>query len=275
MAQSSSTTIDLGGLTAGEAAERLRRDGPNVLPSTKHRHPLALLMKQMVHLFAVMLWIAAVLAYLAGMPELSVAIAVVVVLNGLFAFAQEYRADRAAQKLRDLLPTKAKVRRDGLPAIVDAAELVLGDVVLLAAGDRVCADAEVVGSAGLAVDESMLTGESKPVRTILGSPVHAGTHVVEGEATAIVVTTGARTRLASIAALTGRATRPPSPLALRLNKVVHVVGLEPACSEAPVLSRTTSIGAGVYPIRANSFSRWAAPTVPVPWPLRSSTTPGR
>ena len=220
----STSTAGRQGLSGAEAASRLRRDGPNRLPAAKQRHPLVLLARQLVHFFAVMLWVAAVLAYVAGMPSLSAAIAVVVVLNGVFAFAQEYRADRAAQKLRDLLPLKAKVLRGGRPAVVDATDLVVGDVVLLTAGDRVCADAEVVASAGLAVDESMLTGESKPVRTREGGVLLAGTHLVEGEATVVVTATGARTRLADIASLTGRATRPPSPLTLRLNKVVRVVG---------------------------------------------------
>ncbi|MEO6086862.1 MAG: cation-transporting P-type ATPase [Umezawaea sp.] len=228
----STSSVGRAGLSGAEAASRLRRDGPNSLPAAKRRHALVLLAKQLVHIFAVMLWVAAALAYIAGMPSLSVAIAVVVLLNGAFAFAQEYRADRAAQKLRDLLPLKTKVLRDGRPVLVDATDLVVGDVMLLTAGDRVSADAEVVDLAGLAVDESMLTGESKPVRTQQGSAVLAGTHLVEGEATAVVTATGAGTRLAAIAALTSHATRPPSPLTVRLNKVVRVVGF-------------TAIGVGV------------------------------
>ncbi|NUT91553.1 MAG: cation-transporting P-type ATPase [Saccharothrix sp.] len=214
-----------GGLTAGEAAERLRADGPNTLPRERGRHPLVVLLLQFVHFFALMLWVASGLALVAGMPELSVAIVLVVLLNGGFSFAQEYRADRAAQRLLDLMPSRATVRRDGVPVVVDAADLVVGDEVLLQGGDRVCADAELVEAAGLAVDESMLTGESVPVRPGAGAVLRAGTHVVEGEAVAAVVATGARTQLAGIAELTRRADRPKSPLALRLHRVVTVVGL--------------------------------------------------
>ncbi|GAA4039453.1 cation-transporting P-type ATPase [Nonomuraea soli] len=211
------------GLTSAEAAARLAADGPNTLPATRRPSAVLLLLRQLVHFFALLLWAAAGLAYVAGMPQLAVAIVIVVLLNGGFAFAQEYRADRAAQRLSDLIPAKAVVRRDGRRVQMDAAALVVGDVVLLEAGDRISADLELVEVRGLAVNESMLTGESVPVRPAPGGPVFAGTFVVEGEAEASAVATGARTRLAAIAALTRQASRPPSPLAIQLAKVVRFV----------------------------------------------------
>ncbi|WP_459723263.1 cation-translocating P-type ATPase [Actinophytocola sp. KF-1] len=221
------TTVDAtradAGLTAEEAAARLRADGPNQLPGPKRRHPLLVLAAQLVHFFALMLWGAAVLALIAGMPALAVAIVVVVVLNGVFSFAQEFRADRAAERLRELLPVRATVRRDGRAVIVDAADLVAGDVVLLEAGDRVCADATVLPGGRLSVDESMLTGESKPVRPAAGGDVHAGTYVVEGHGAVVATATGARTRLAEIASVTEHAARPHSPLAVQLNRVVKTI----------------------------------------------------
>ncbi|MEO6088513.1 MAG: HAD-IC family P-type ATPase, partial [Umezawaea sp.] len=217
-------TSTTGGLTSTGAAERLRADGPNVLPRAHKRHPLVLLFRQMVHAFALMLWGAVVLSLVAGMPALAIAITVVVLLNGAFAFAQEFRADRAAQRLGDLMPAKATVRRDGKPVVVDAADLVVGDEIVLEAGDRVCADCEVLTAAGLSVDESMLTGESVPVRPAMGDSVHAGTYVSEGEATVVATATGVHTKLAGIATLTQQAERPPSPLSLQLHKVVSVIG---------------------------------------------------
>ncbi|WP_340681349.1 cation-transporting P-type ATPase [Amycolatopsis coloradensis] len=213
------------GLTSDEAATALRRDGPNTLPTAKHRNPVLTLAGQMVHFFALMLWAAAGLALLAGMPALSIAIVVVVVLNGAFSFAQEYRADRAAERLRDLLPVRATVRRDGRAVVVDAADLVVGDVVLLEAGDRVCADGELAECGLLSVDESMLTGESRPVRPEVGGTVFAGTYVTEGHGVAIVTATGARSRLAGISAVTASAVRPKSPLATQLHRVVRIVAL--------------------------------------------------
>ncbi|MGH4010825.1 MAG: cation-translocating P-type ATPase [Pseudonocardiaceae bacterium] len=215
-------TLD-GGLTSTEAAQRLRRDGPNTLPSPRKPHPLLMLASQMVHFFALMLWAASGLALLAGMPSLAIAIAVVVLVNGGFSFAQEYRADRAAERLGDLLPVRATVKRDGQATVVDAVDLVVGDVVLLAAGDRVCADLRLTEGARLSVDESMLTGESLPVSPPQGATLYAGTYVVEGHGLAVVAATGPRTRLASIAALTERATRPRSPLAAQLHRAVTVI----------------------------------------------------
>ncbi|TNC24821.1 cation-translocating P-type ATPase [Amycolatopsis alkalitolerans] len=217
-------TGELPGLSAAEAATRLRRDGPNTLPAPRRKNPLLVLAAQLVHFFALMLWVAAGLALLGGMPALAVAIVVVVVLNGVFSFAQEYRADRAADRLRDLLPVRATVRRDGHPAEVDAGVLVAGDVLLLEAGDRVCADATMTGGR-LAVDESMLTGESDPVRPEAGAGIYAGTYVVEGHATAVVTATGPRSRLAGIAVVTAAAKRPRSPLNTQLQRVVRIIAV--------------------------------------------------
>lgn len=117
------------------------------------------------------------------------------------------------------------MRRDGLRVEVSAADLVLGDVVLLEAGDRISADLRLLTAAELAVDESLLTGESLPVRPAAGSRVYAGTFVTEGEAEAVVDAVGADTRLAGIAALTRERRRPGSPLAIRLNRLVLVVAV--------------------------------------------------
>ncbi|WP_084495150.1 cation-translocating P-type ATPase [Nocardia shimofusensis] len=219
--------IAAGGLTDAEVAERLRRDGPNALPAPKRPHPLTLLTAQLTHFFAVMLWVAAGLALIAGMPALAVAIAVVVVLNGVFAFAQEYRADRAAERLRDLLPVRARVRRGGRLAVVESTGLVLDDLVVLRAGDRICADAEVldIHARQLEVDESMLTGESRAVHTEPGARLFAGTYVVSGQGEARVTAVGSHTRLAGLAAVTEHATRPQSPLSRQLHRVVRMVAL--------------------------------------------------
>lgn len=213
------------GLTTAEAAYRLRAAGPNVLPAVRGPSPLILLLRQMVHFFALMLWFAAGLAWIAGMPQLSVAIAVVVVLNGAFAFAQEWRADRAGRRLRDLMPAKAVAVRDGRRVVVDASALVVDDLVVLEAGDRISADAVLVEAVDLAVDTSMLTGESVPARPAAGEAVPAGSFVVTGEGLGVVTAIGAGTRLAGLAVLTRGGTRPPSPLARHLGRVVSTVAV--------------------------------------------------
>ncbi|EWT00764.1 haloacid dehalogenase [Intrasporangium oryzae NRRL B-24470] len=213
------------GLTDAQVSDRLARDGPNVLPASRPPSPLVQLLRQMVHFFAVILWIAAGLAYVAGMPQLAVAIAVVVVLNGVFAFAQEYRAERAGARLADLLPPRARVVRDGQVHEVGGDELVVDDTVLLEAGDRVSADLRLDRAVAVAVDESMLTGESVTTRPESGGVIRAGTFVVEGVGRGTVIATGGRTRLAEIAALTRAARRPPSPLSRQLHHIVTVVAV--------------------------------------------------
>ncbi|HEX6869824.1 MAG TPA: cation-transporting P-type ATPase [Micromonosporaceae bacterium] len=214
-----------GGLSAAEAQRRLGAHGPNAIPGQR-RSPIWLaLLRQLTHFFALLLWVAAALAMLAGMPPLALAIVVVVVVNAGFAFVQEYRADHAADRLRDLMPVTATVRRDGRRTTVPAADLVVGDLVVLEAGDRVSADLGVVATPGLAVDESLLTGESVPRRAGVADRLFAGTFVVEGAAEAEVTAIGTSTRLAAIAALTRRTRRPPSPLAVRLNRVVGVIAV--------------------------------------------------
>ena len=213
------------GLSTKEAARRLARDGPNRLPVRKPPAAWMPLLAQMVHFFARMLWVAGALAFVAGMPQLGAAIFVVIVVNGVFAFAQESRAERAAERLRDLLPRRAMVVRDGTHIEVDASELVVGDLVVLAPGDRVSADLIVVEAHALSVDTSLLTGESVPTRPVLGDTLFAGTFLVEGEGRAEVTATGGATRLAGIAEMTHTAVRPRGPLAKELDRVVRVIAV--------------------------------------------------
>jgi len=213
------------GLTTEDAARRLGRDGPNVLPRPRRRSGLRRFGDQLLHAFAVMLWIAAALAFVAGLPQLGVAIVAVVLLNAAFAFAQEHRADRAAERLGALLPMRVVVWRDGQRRDVDASEVVVDDLLVLEAGDRVPADAVVTEAHGLSVDTSLLTGESEPSTVGAGGQLFAGCFVVEGEGEALVTATGASTRLAEIARLSTADAAPPTPLASELRRVVHTIAL--------------------------------------------------
>ena len=211
------------GLSHAEAAERLARDGPNELPAPPRVPAWRRLVAEMFHFFALLFWVAGGLAFLAGMPELGVAVFVVVVLNGLFAFVQEERAEHAAERLRDLLPRRVTVVRDGMREDIPAAAVVAGDTVALGEGDRVSADLHLDLVHGLSLDTSTLTGESVPAHPSVGDAAPAGSFVVEGEATATVTATGRHTRLAGIAGLT-RAQRPaPSPLHVELTRVSRVI----------------------------------------------------
>ena len=215
----------LRGLTSRDAATRLRQDGPNVLPATAATPAWRQLLAQFVHFFAALLWVAGLLAIAGGLPELGIAIFAVVLLNGVFAFFQEHRAERAAQRLRELVPRRVTVVRDGAPLEIDAAELVLGDVVLVQPGDRVSADLRVVEGHGLLLDESILTGESVPVTVEADGLMFAGTFVVEGEGFAEVEATGVATDLGRVAELTQAVHRPVTPLARELHHLVRMIAI--------------------------------------------------
>ncbi|QDY89487.1 cation-transporting P-type ATPase [Arthrobacter sp. UKPF54-2] len=213
----------ISGLSSAEAARRLERSGPNRLPQVRGVPGWRRLLAELTHFFAVMLWVAAGLAFVAGMPQLGVAIIVVIIVNGVFAYIQQERAQHAAAKLRELLPAMVSVRRDNRVVKVHTTELVPGDAVVLVAGDRVPADLNLALAAGCRVDESMLTGESEPVTKGPGDTAYGGTFLVIGTAEGVVASTGGQTRLAEIAALTGKVEAPPSPLALELQRIVRIV----------------------------------------------------
>ncbi|MEC5193322.1 MULTISPECIES: cation-translocating P-type ATPase [unclassified Arthrobacter] len=219
------TLPGVAGLSSSEAARRLAQAGANKLPETSAVPAWRRLLAELTHFFAVLLWCASVLAYVAGMPQLAIAIAVVILVNGVFAYIQQERAQHAAAKLRELLPAMVSVRRDGRILKVHTTELVPGDAVVLVAGDRVPADLRLAVAAGCSVDESMLTGESEALAKVPGNTVFGGTFLVNGQAEGVVATTGANTRLAEIAALTGKVEAPPSPLARELQRIVRITAV--------------------------------------------------
>ena len=211
------------GLTGAEVERRRSLDGPNLLPEPRRPSAGRRFLAELVHFFALLLWLAAGLAFVGGLPQLGIAVIMVVVLNAVFSFVQETRADRAADRLRTLLPTRVTVLRDGRLQEVVAADVVVGDTLLLSAGDRVPADSVVVDSAALRMDTSMLTGESDPLPAGPNDAVLAGTFVVEGEAEAEVTAIGRGTRLAEISSLTTLTPKPVTPLARELRRVVRLI----------------------------------------------------
>ena len=230
------TASPLSGLTSAEAARRLVVAGRNVLREIGRPSLRSRLVGHFTHLMALLLWAGAAVALLAGLPELSVAIVLVNVINGVFSFSQEYKAEQAIDALRRLLPVEARVLRDGAEARVDATELVPGDVLLLDEGDRISADARVVEHSELRVDQSSLTGETMPVRksadpvTALAANrsettnlVFAGTSVSSGRGKAVVFRTGMETEFGRIATLTQELTAAPSPLQAELRSLTKVI----------------------------------------------------
>ncbi|MES2370616.1 MAG: cation-translocating P-type ATPase [Pseudomonadota bacterium] len=202
------------GLTPEAAASRLGLVGPNTLHETGRRHPLAMLASQFTDFMILVLIAAAVIAGVIGEPQDAIAIVVIVFLNGIIGFVQEYRAERAMAALKKMASPQARVIRDGRPALIDATELVPGDLVELEAGNILPADLRLTELASFKVDESALTGESQPVDKRLvplhetGLPLgdrlnlgYKGTIATYGRARGLVVATGMQTELGKIAAL--------------------------------------------------------------------------
>jgi calcium-translocating P-type ATPase len=224
------------GLSSREAERRLVAHGPNELRRRGGRRWPRQLAKQFVHPLALLLWLAAALAFVAGTPALGIAIVAVIVLNALFAFFQERQAEQAVEALGRYLPQQAAVRRDGARRLVDARELVPGDVLLLAEGDRISADARLLSGA-VDVDLSTLTGESQPVfrsaefadatGPLLEARelVFSGTACVGGEAEALVFATGMQSELGRIAALSERVEADESPLEHQVRRVAWIIAL--------------------------------------------------
>ncbi|HEX8978634.1 MAG TPA: cation-transporting P-type ATPase [Parasulfuritortus sp.] len=232
------------GLTPGEAARRLAEYGPNRLVEVEREHWLLRFVRQFTHFFAVILWLGACLAFVAeryqpgeGMARLGVAIVGVILINGVFAFWQEYRAERAMAALRRLLPQKVRLLRGGAAVEHLAEALVPGDLVLLEEGDSVPADCRVVEAFGLRVNTATVTGESRPqARSAEPSDessalyarnlLLAGTSVVSGQARAAVYATGMHTEFGRIAHLTQTMRVTASPLQgeiVRLSRLVAVL----------------------------------------------------
>ena len=226
----------IGGLDEREAARRLLQVGPNEIRRESGPGWWRSLLDQFIHPLALLLWLAAVLSLATGVVALAVAIVVVIVLNAAFAFAQERQAEHATEALRDLLPPRARVRRAGVLAEVGAISLVPGDVLLLAEGDRLSADARLLAGA-VEVDMSPLTGESQPVTRSAersqqaAAPleaedlVFAGTLCTGGDAQAVVHGTGMHTQLGRIAALSQTVVDEKSPLQRQVNRAASLIAL--------------------------------------------------
>ncbi|TWI12477.1 Ca2+-transporting ATPase [Lysobacter ruishenii] len=215
------------GLTAAEAAMRLHRDGPNVLPESGRRRHWKILFDVLREPMLLLLAAAAGIYLLLGDPqEAMLLLASVVLVVGLTVY-QEYKSENALQALRDLSSPRAHVLRDGQACVVPARELVVGDVILVAEGDRIPADAQVLEGTDLHLDESLLTGESVAVAREAGDEnlLHASTLVVRGRATAEVVATGARTAVGRIGTTLATIQTERTPLQHEIRRTVAVFAL--------------------------------------------------
>ena len=234
------------GLTEREVQRRRAAYGPNELRRRSGAPWWRDLLLQLTHPLALLLDGAAVLAVLAGTPTVAWAIVAVVLVNAVFAFAQERQAAHAVEALSRYIPQHATVVRAGELRVIDAVDLVPGDLLVLTEGDQVSADARLVDGA-VDVDMSALTGESLPVARRAGArhrstqliravdAVLSGTTCVAGDARAAVIATGDRTELGRIAALTSRVRRERSPLELQVLRVARLIAVVAVAAGAAFL----------------------------------------
>src|SRR2546430_2116894 len=232
------------GLNSQEAARRLARFGPNELVQTARVSPLRILLSQFVDVLVIVLIIAAIisasLGVLQGQNEDlydAVLIIVIVIMNAILGFVQEYRAERSLEALKGLAAPKAHVLRERGVVAVPSREVVPGDVVVLAAGDRIPADARLLEVASLRVNEASLTGESLPVSkaveplprdSFLGdrkNMAFMGTAVDAVRVKAVMVQTGMATQLGKIAGLVQQETKSETPLQRQLDRLGRQIGI--------------------------------------------------
>ena len=261
------------GLSNNEAQKRLLEYGLNEIKETAKRTPLGMFADQFKDFMIIILIVAAVISGLLGEVADTIAIVVIVILNAIMGFVQEYRAEKAIEALKLMATPASTVLRDGVPHSVPTPEVVPGDIILLDAGKVVPADLRLIESFQLKIEEAALTGESVPVEKIIAhlheemiplgdrrNMAYKGTVVSYGRGRGIVVGTGMQTELGRIAAMLQEEEEVKTPLQKRLSSfgqrlaiavmaicaIVFVVGI--LRGEPPVLMFLTAVSLAVAAI---------------------------
>ncbi|MFZ2097995.1 MAG: cation-transporting P-type ATPase [Anaerolineales bacterium] len=226
------------GLSEPEVQERRSLYGSNQLSEPPREPVWRKLLSSLAHPMALMLWIAGGIALGSQEPTLGIIIWIVVLVNAALSYWREYRAEQATVALQHLLPSYARVIREGVEVRVEASDLVAGDVLVLAEGDNIPADARVVEEYGLRANNAVLTGEAMPARKTADASllegiseversnlVFAGTSVVSGTGRAVVYATGMLTQFGRIVRLTQAVHEQPSRLQQELSRLTRIISL--------------------------------------------------
>jgi Ca2+-transporting ATPase len=237
------------GLDDKDAARRLETYGPNELVETQRVSPLKMFLRQFADRMVIILIIAAMISASIGFYHMfyegkgmadeifdAIVIMIIVILNAVFGFVQEYKAEQAIQALKAMAAPTARAFRDGEAIQVPARELVPGDVIALTTGDRIPADGRLIEAVNLNADEASLTGESVPVGKLTHSlkgdiflgdrrnMVYSGTAIESGRGKAVIVCTGMQTELGKIAGMVQELEEEP-PLRAKINRMADQIGI--------------------------------------------------
>jgi Ca2+-transporting ATPase len=260
------------GLTATEAASRLRQYSPNELQEQEGKGLLRMFLEQFTQTMVLILIVAAVVSGLLGKGMETVAIGAIVILFGVLGFASEYRAKRAMASLKQMAVPVVRVRRDGRLQEISARDLVPGDIIVLETGNAVPADARLIESVNLCIQEAALTGESESVeKNTAAIPegdlplgdrrnmVYLGTAATYGRGTAVVVETAMRTELGKIAGLIQQVAPEPTPLQKQLDRVGKTLAVAGAVVSLLVLLLGALQGESVGEMFLTTVHRLAEP----------------
>ena len=225
------------GLSEEEARKRLEEHGSNELKQKEKISPFQILIRQFTSSIVCILLAALIISFLIGEKLDAIVISTIVVLNGVFGFIQEFKAEKAIEALKKLTALKAKIIREGIETEIDSKELVPGDIILLETGSKVPADARLIDIAAFQIDEASLTGESVPSDKTIDplennilvndqeNMVFMGTIVTKGHAKAVVTGTGMNTEIGKIADMVQDVEEKLSPLQVKLKKFGRWLGI--------------------------------------------------
>ena len=233
------------GLSADEASARFRRDGPNALPVEQPPSAIRRFLAEYTSYMQLILVGAAIVSLVIQQWATAIVLALITLFNALIGLRQEGKAESAMNALQSMMKATARVRRDGTEAEIPAEQLVVGDVVLIAAGDEVPADGRIVTSSALQIDESALTGESVPApkdaETLPGDEIGPGeqsnmafmhTPVTHGSGVVVVTGTGSDTQVGKIAHMLSATAKEETPLTRQMSSCP----VSRRCRSTPVTS---------------------------------------
>lgn len=230
------------GLTSDEINLRLQKNGKNKLVESKKETKLTKFLNEFKDLMIIVLILSAIISFILSIVNKepatdSIIILAIVILNAILGFIQELKADKAIDSLKKMQVTKIKVKRDNQISLVNSEDIVMGDILVLEAGDTIPADARIITSSSLKVDESSLTGESLPVSkedTTLKEETHLsnrtnmiymGTNIVYGKCQAVVCETGMNTEFGLIASSLNKEEKEQTPLQKKIDGISKVLSL--------------------------------------------------